>query len=106
MGIATILTKMDSYHMPLFILLVFSGFTLETTGQIDRLTEKWKLVCPGIYLNVFTGFAPLGNKSAGLYTEISDSHDLKSCIEKCCVSDTCNVVFMHDLTCLHVSIFM
>ncbi|PZC78905.1 hypothetical protein B5X24_HaOG217099 [Helicoverpa armigera] len=45
---------------------------------------------------------PVGNLTAGNYTEKPNLKGLKQCVMECCLSDTCNIVFIYDLRCFHV----
>lgn len=46
---------------------------------------------------------PQGNLSAGVYVEVKDAPKLKNCVVQCCVQPKCNVAFMTDGKCYHVS---
>lgn len=39
----------------------------------------------------------------GTFTEIEEVKVLKQCILKCCIKEDCNVVFMTDDKCYHIS---
>lgn len=44
----------------------------------------------------------IGNLTAGNYTEKPNLKGLKQCVMECCLTDTCNIVFIYDLRCFHV----
>lgn len=43
-----------------------------------------------------------GNLTAGNYTEKPGLKGLKQCVMECCLSESCNIVFIYDLRCFHV----
>lgn len=75
---------------------------INCSGQIQDIDSQWHYVCPGIYPAVFIGFAPRGNKTAGIYKKIDKVHSLDSCMSACCKDENCNVVFMHDAACYNI----
>lgn len=66
-------------------------------------TASFKTECPRLYPKVFKGYVPRGNISAGVYEEITEINTLKPCVLKCCTKDVCNVAFMTDDKCYHIS---
>lgn len=59
--------------------------------------------CPRLYYQTFTGCIPRGNLSAGVFEEIIDVSELKMCVWECCLKDMCNVAFMHNSKCYHIT---
>ncbi|CAH1180374.1 unnamed protein product [Phaedon cochleariae] len=59
--------------------------------------------CPRLFGRTFKGCIPKGNISAGTYEEMKDITKLKSCVLKCCSKDSCNVAFMHNDKCYHIT---
>lgn len=85
-----------------FVLLLVSY----TRTQLYSSSPKNGLIssmCPHLYNKVFKGYVPRGNLSAGVYSEVKSVNKLKSCVVKCCTTDKCNVAFMMDEKCFHVS---
>ncbi|KAJ8953581.1 hypothetical protein NQ318_003003 [Aromia moschata] len=59
--------------------------------------------CPRLYEKTFRGYIPRGNLTAGIFEEIEGITKLRNCVLQCCLKDNCNVVFMNDDKCYHVS---
>ncbi|KAG5899774.1 hypothetical protein JTB14_006109 [Gonioctena quinquepunctata] len=51
----------------------------------------------------FKGCIPKGNVSAGIFEDIKGVTKLKQCVLECCSKDTCNVAFMHNDKCYHIT---
>lgn len=47
-------------------------------------------------------FHVTGNLTAGNYSEKNGLKGLRQCVMACCLSDTCNIVFIVDRRCFHV----
>ncbi|CAB3253365.1 unnamed protein product [Arctia plantaginis] len=45
---------------------------------------------------------PVGNLTAGNYTEKMGLKGLKQCVMECCLAESCNIVFIYDARCFHV----
>lgn len=43
-----------------------------------------------------------GNLTAGNFTEKTDLKGLRRCVMACCLTDTCNIVFIVESRCFHV----
>lgn len=88
------------YHILFIILIVFSEISLMKSSY--HLEVNLKEDCPDLYLEAFLGFAPKGNLSAGTYIKKDSVYRITDCLAECCNDPLCNVVFMHDTSCLHV----
>lgn len=44
----------------------------------------------------------LGNLTAGNFTEKTTLKGLRQCVVSCCITDTCNIVFIVETRCYHV----
>ncbi|XP_068081362.1 dyslexia-associated protein KIAA0319-like protein isoform X2 [Anabrus simplex] len=93
-----------AFAVGVFLLSWITTFTV-CSGQTYTLEQEWRIMCPRIYLNVFTGYAPRGNETAGVYSKKESATSLERCIYTCCNEDLCNVVFMHDKTCFHIECY-
>ncbi|KAK9883051.1 hypothetical protein WA026_001259 [Henosepilachna vigintioctopunctata] len=69
----------------------------------EGLNINFRLSCPRLYEHTFKGYIPRGNISAGTFTVAESVSDLKTCVLKCCQDGKCNVAFMNDLKCYHIS---
>ncbi|XP_041775051.1 dyslexia-associated protein KIAA0319-like protein [Anopheles merus] len=59
--------------------------------------------CPRMLHYVFEGYAPIGNKDAGNFTENAKATTLEECVRDCCLKGTsCHTAFMFNHTCYHV----
>uniref|UniRef100_A0A182YN71 MANSC domain-containing protein n=1 Tax=Anopheles stephensi TaxID=30069 RepID=A0A182YN71_ANOST len=59
--------------------------------------------CPRMMHYVFEGYAPIGNKNAGNFTENAKASTLEECVRDCCVKGTnCHTAFIFNHTCYHV----
>lgn len=58
--------------------------------------------CPKIYPRLFHQFVPKGNESAGNYEKKIDIHDIRECLDSCCMDEKCNVMFMYKTACYHI----
>ncbi|CAH0400900.1 unnamed protein product [Chilo suppressalis] len=58
--------------------------------------------CPKLYPKNFVNYAPAGNITAGNYSEKTGLKGLRQCVMACCLSDTCNIVFIVEARCFHV----
>ncbi|XP_053672289.1 dyslexia-associated protein KIAA0319-like protein [Anopheles nili] len=59
--------------------------------------------CPRMMHYVFDGYAPMGNKNAGNYTENSQATSLETCVRDCCrKGPNCHTAFIFNETCYHV----
>lgn len=66
--------------------------------QLDFETQ-----CPQLLPRLFVGFAPRGNETAGVYKKSTEAEDIDHCVSLCCAQQSCNVVFMHKVTCYQVN---
>ncbi|KAL4708995.1 hypothetical protein ACJJTC_005856 [Scirpophaga incertulas] len=58
--------------------------------------------CPKLYPKNFINFVPAGNITAGNYTEKIGLKGLRQCVMACCLSGSCNIVFIVETRCYHV----
>ncbi|XP_050347693.1 dyslexia-associated protein KIAA0319 isoform X2 [Nymphalis io] len=58
--------------------------------------------CPKLYPKNFDNHMPVGNLTAGNYTEKTDLKGLRQCVMACCLEDSCNIVFIVESRCFHV----
>ncbi|XP_072944852.1 dyslexia-associated protein KIAA0319 [Epargyreus clarus] len=58
--------------------------------------------CPKLYPKNFDNYMPVGNLTAGNYSEKTDLKGLKQCVIACCLAETCNIVFIVETKCYHV----
>uniref|UniRef100_A0A182WFF8 MANSC domain-containing protein n=1 Tax=Anopheles minimus TaxID=112268 RepID=A0A182WFF8_9DIPT len=59
--------------------------------------------CPRMMHYVFEGYAPIGNKNAGNFTENSKATTLEQCVRDCCMKgSSCHTAFIFNHTCYHV----
>uniref|UniRef100_A0A182M2I7 MANSC domain-containing protein n=1 Tax=Anopheles culicifacies TaxID=139723 RepID=A0A182M2I7_9DIPT len=59
--------------------------------------------CPRMMHYVFEGYAPIGNKNAGNFTENSKATTLEQCVRDCCMKGSnCHTAFIFNHTCYHV----
>lgn len=77
------------------------------TGSCAQFNKPWNDKyennrCPKLYPKNFINYAPVGNLTAGNYTEQTGLKGLRQCVMACCLSDNCNIVFIFDTRCYHV----
>ncbi|CAG4952006.1 unnamed protein product [Colias eurytheme] len=83
------------------IIFVHTSFTLSLYSK--PWGEKYESnSCPKLYPKNFDNFMPIGNLSAGNYTEKTDLKGLKECVMACCLTHICNIVFIVDSRCFHI----
>ncbi|XP_026726314.1 dyslexia-associated protein KIAA0319 [Trichoplusia ni] len=87
----------------LFILM----FSINVRVCVSQYNKPWtdkyeNNKCPKLYPKNFLNYMPVGNLTAGNYTEKPNLKGLKQCVMECCLTDTCNIVFIYDLRCFHV----
>lgn len=58
--------------------------------------------CPKLYPKNFLNYMPVGNLTAGNYTEKTGLKGLKQCVMECCLAESCNIVFIYDARCFHI----
>ncbi|XP_045774500.1 dyslexia-associated protein KIAA0319 [Maniola jurtina] len=58
--------------------------------------------CPKLYPKNFDNHMPVGNLTAGNYTEKTDLKGLRQCVMACCLAEACNIVFIVESRCFHV----
>ncbi|KAL0275001.1 UNVERIFIED_CONTAM: hypothetical protein PYX00_002996 [Menopon gallinae] len=61
--------------------------------------------CDKLYPKLWIQYAPRGNASAGLYVKYPNINSVNLCLESCCSSHKCNVMFMHGKDCFHIKCF-
>ncbi|XP_058449707.1 dyslexia-associated protein KIAA0319-like protein [Malaya genurostris] len=75
--------------------------SLPPQQQSQSQTQDMK--CPRMLRQIFEGYAPIGGREAGNYTEYTEASSLKPCVQHCCTKgDACNTAFMFNKTCYHV----
>lgn len=65
--------------------------------QLDFETQ-----CPQLLPRVLVGFAPRGNETAGVYKKSTEAENIDHCVSLCCAQQSCNVVFMYEMTCYQI----
>lgn len=70
-----------------------------TNGKQEDLDMS---MCPRIFPKVFWRFVPKGNETAGNYKIKPELHSLQECLDSCCLTKTCNVMFMFSDKCFQV----
>uniref|UniRef100_A0A182QFI0 MANSC domain-containing protein n=1 Tax=Anopheles farauti TaxID=69004 RepID=A0A182QFI0_9DIPT len=59
--------------------------------------------CPRMMHYVFEGYAPIGSRNAGNFTENSKATTLEECVKDCCLKGAnCHTAFIFNHTCYHV----
>uniref|UniRef100_A0A1Q3FBJ4 Putative serine-type protease inhibitor n=2 Tax=Culex tarsalis TaxID=7177 RepID=A0A1Q3FBJ4_CULTA len=59
--------------------------------------------CPRMMRQIFDGYAPIGGREAGNYTETPDATTLRPCVQLCCdKGPDCNTAFIFNRSCYHV----
>uniref|UniRef100_A0A8D8HIY1 Dyslexia-associated protein KIAA0319-like protein n=1 Tax=Culex pipiens TaxID=7175 RepID=A0A8D8HIY1_CULPI len=59
--------------------------------------------CPRMMRQIFDGYAPIGGREAGNYTETPDAPTLRACVQLCCdKGPDCNTAFIFNRSCYHV----
>ncbi|CAH0563661.1 unnamed protein product [Brassicogethes aeneus] len=86
------------------VICFFVVFSLISGGYSYPQGDGLMGFCPRLYKKSFKGYVPQGNLSAGIFdqTEITN---LKECVLKCCLKDKCNVAFMSEDKCYHISCY-
>ncbi|XP_055539334.1 dyslexia-associated protein KIAA0319-like protein [Wyeomyia smithii] len=74
-----------------------------TPDEQQQQLQPQEIKCPHMMKQIFDGYAPIGGREAGNYTEYSGASSLKPCVHQCCAKgDGCNTAFMFNKTCYHV----
>ncbi|KAM3965719.1 dyslexia-associated protein KIAA0319 [Aphomia sociella] len=86
----------------LIILLCVLNIRTSVSQYNKAWSEKYENKCPKLYPKDFVNYAPVGNLTAGNYTEKTGLKGIPQCVMACCLSETCNIVFIVDSRCFHV----
>ncbi|XP_053692975.1 dyslexia-associated protein KIAA0319-like protein [Sabethes cyaneus] len=71
--------------------------------DVQQQSQPQDVKCPYMLKRIFDGYAPIGGREAGNYTEYTEASSLKPCVHQCCAKgDGCNTAFMFNKTCYHV----
>ncbi|XP_013199393.2 dyslexia-associated protein KIAA0319 [Amyelois transitella] len=90
-------------YFVLLILIIFTNIKLSFSQYNKPWNEKYENnKCPKLYPKNFDNYAPVGNYTAGNYSEKTNLKGLRQCVMACCLSDSCNIVFIMDSRCFHV----
>ncbi|KAF9805268.1 hypothetical protein SFRURICE_014019 [Spodoptera frugiperda] len=97
------MNSISSVCMSLFIVVVL--FNVKVC--LSQYSKPWRDIyennkCPKLYPKNFLNYMPVGNLTAGNYTEKPGLKGLKQCVMECCISESCNIVFIYDQRCFHV----
>ncbi|KAH9633261.1 hypothetical protein HF086_006863 [Spodoptera exigua] len=97
------MNSISSICMTLFIVVVLSNVKV----CLSQYSKPWRDMyennkCPKLYPKNFLNYMPVGNLTAGNYTEKPGLKGLKQCVMECCMSESCNIVFIYDQRCFHV----
>ncbi|CAG9564693.1 unnamed protein product [Danaus chrysippus] len=85
----------------LLTLLIHIKFSISLYNK--QWSDKYESnKCPKLYPKNFDNHMPVGNVTAGNYTEKSELKGLRQCVMGCCLIDTCNIVFIYYSRCFHV----
>ncbi|XP_045451148.1 dyslexia-associated protein KIAA0319 [Melitaea cinxia] len=84
----------------LFVLILVVNIKLALSLYSKTWNENNK--CPKLYPKNFDNHMPVGNLTAGNFTEKTDLKGLRRCVMACCLADTCNIVFIVESRCFHV----
>ncbi|XP_049875638.1 dyslexia-associated protein KIAA0319-like [Pectinophora gossypiella] len=89
--------------MNLFILVFLINIKI-TLSQFNKAwSDKYENnKCPKLYPKNFVNYAPVGNLTAGNYSEKSNLKGLRHCVMGCCLEEVCNVAFIVEDRCYHV----
>ncbi|XP_026472813.1 dyslexia-associated protein KIAA0319-like protein [Ctenocephalides felis] len=90
--------NIKSWTINIILIVFFTYISCDNVNNGDILER-----CPRIYPRVFNGFAPIGNYSAGNFSEYKPSKDIDQCVASCCLADKCHVALQHNTTCYHIS---
>ncbi|XP_028168662.1 dyslexia-associated protein KIAA0319 [Ostrinia furnacalis] len=86
-----------------FILLIALNIEITLSQYNKPWGDKYENnKCPKLYPKNFVNYIPVGNLTAGNYSEKNGLKGLRQCVMACCLSDTCNIVFIVDRRCFHV----
>ncbi|KAJ8979867.1 hypothetical protein NQ317_016051 [Molorchus minor] len=91
---------MDEKHLFGVIIILLSCIS---NCYLYSNSKSIRQQCPRLYEKTFKGYIPRGNVSAGIFEEIEGVTKLRNCVLKCCMKDNCNVVFMNDEKCYHIT---
>ncbi|XP_075980361.1 dyslexia-associated protein KIAA0319 isoform X2 [Anticarsia gemmatalis] len=97
------MNSINTICLNLFILV----FTLNIRLGLGLYNKPWtdkyeNNKCPKLYPKNFLNYMPVGNLTAGNYTEKTGLKGLRQCVMECCMTETCNIVFIYDARCFHV----
>lgn len=89
--------------------LIFSILTIPSLGYADldlnfnNLKEDTISTsrCIKSY-QILWRFVPQKGENAGDYESKPEIHNIRDCLDACCIKKKCNVVFMHNEKCFHV----
>ncbi|CAG9788737.1 unnamed protein product [Diatraea saccharalis] len=87
-----------------FIILLLAINVKTSLSQFNKpWNDKYESnKCPKLYPKNFVNYAPAGNITAGNYSEKTELKGLRQCVMACCLSDSCNIVFIVEARCFHV----
>ncbi|XP_053610675.1 dyslexia-associated protein KIAA0319 [Plodia interpunctella] len=90
-----------------YFTVIFFIFAVNIKNSFSLYNKPWNEKyennkCPKLFPKNFDNYAPVGNYTAGNYTEQTNLKGLRQCVMACCLSDTCNIVFIMDSRCYHV----
>ncbi|XP_063537296.1 dyslexia-associated protein KIAA0319 [Cydia strobilella] len=87
----------------LCILVLFVNIRASLSQYSKPWSDKYESnKCPKLYPKNFINYAPVGNLTAGNYSEKTGLKGLRQCVMACCLEETCNIVFIFDSRCFHV----
>ncbi|XP_026321245.1 dyslexia-associated protein KIAA0319 [Hyposmocoma kahamanoa] len=87
----------------LFILVFLINIKISLSQYNKPWSDKYENnKCPKLYPKNFVNYAPVGNLTAGNYSEKPELKGLRQCVMSCCLTESCNIVFIVDERCYHV----
>ncbi|XP_026756071.2 dyslexia-associated protein KIAA0319 [Galleria mellonella] len=97
------MTNYSWNHFCFIILLCVMNVTISLSQYNKPWSDKYENnKCPKLYPKNFVNYGPVGNLTAGNYTEQAGLKGLRQCVMACCLSEICNIVFIVDSRCFHL----
>lgn len=89
-----------------FIFITFI-LAIQVKPSMSQFNRAWSTKyennkCPKLYPKNFINYLPVGNITAGNFTEKIELKGLRQCVMSCCLTETCNIVFIADSRCYQV----
>ncbi|XP_072152328.1 dyslexia-associated protein KIAA0319-like protein isoform X2 [Bemisia tabaci] len=91
------------HNQKMLLLFILSWLSIIQAWSTSEHDTNMYRSCPRLVHKIFTKYAPRGNFSVNIYAKQLEAHTIKACTLLCCITDGCNVAFMHKQSCYLVT---